>query len=82
LPQTRPRERAPQQHGDELADGRPRPLGLVDTAIRGAQRIGRPLGRIVGIVGGPAAGRLAGVDFNQVAMVVSGKLTVAFGLIT
>jgi hypothetical protein len=35
LPQTRPRERAPQQHGDELADGRPRPLGLVDTAIRG-----------------------------------------------
>ena len=57
LPQTRLRERAPQQHGDELADGRPRPLGLVDTAIRGAQRIGRPIGRIVGIVGGPAAGR-------------------------
>jgi hypothetical protein len=72
LLQTRPRERAPQQHGDELADGRPRPLGLVDTAIRGAQRIGRPIGRIVGIVGGPAAGPLAGVDFNQVAMVVSG----------
>ena len=62
--------------------GRPQPLGLVDAAIRGAQRIGRPLGRIVGIVGGPAAGRLAGVDFNQVAMVVSGQLTVAFGLIT
>lgn len=56
---TRPRERAPQQHGDELADGRPQPLGLVDAAIRGAQRIGRPLGRIVGIVGGPAAGWLA-----------------------
>ena len=25
--QTRPRERAPQQHGDELAERRPRPLG-------------------------------------------------------
>jgi len=45
------------EHGDELADGRPRPLGLLDTAVRGAQRIGRPIGRIVGIVGGPAAGR-------------------------
>jgi hypothetical protein len=48
---------------------------------RAAHRASAQAG-LVGIVGGPAAGRLAGVDFNQVAMVVSGKLTVAFGLIT
>jgi hypothetical protein len=52
LPQTRPRERVPQQHGDELADGRPQPLGLIEAVSRSASAAGCPMwgGRIAAMI--------------------------------
>ena len=53
-----------------LADGRAHGLGVADAGVGRAHRVGDALGRIVGVVGGAAAGGVERMHLDQLAVVV------------